>query len=1332
MNRVLRSLGKKLGLLQTATLPIPFYRVLEEELKRLRSSEQVRLSSSNWLVTDDQVTDWEGLRTRWDLLGLEDLCREVSGTGGHRWRAYVKNLAESCSELMPKAKPAFNRLEKFLAVQEPATGAAPTESGLLVKKMADLVGSAKCLYRYSSFPTAHLGNAMLALARSFHDEEDPANVLELNRLLLEELFPEQIRKAYESNLQTVYKSMRKAELSALCFSGGGIRSATFCLGILQGLAKRGVLQKFDYLSTVSGGGYIGSWLSAWMHHSGAQAAEVFDELNLKEPGSRIPAEPKEIVHLRQYGNYLAPRLGLLSGDTWVLIGTFLRNLLLNWIVFVPFLLAACAIPRLYVGFLSSKPTNTMMVLFFCGGVILSILAMAYACVAHPGAEGKRKSKKPQGTEPEDEEPTLLAGKRYGKQAREFIRLHGQGAFFVWCLAPICVSAVLFTTFWFWFFTPGTGSKSIFGSPAGGPDFRSYVFLGVAVASVGWLLAQVWVVIRTKAIPRIYLPGVEVGTGLVAGGLLYLLAHLAFPLVHQWTTSKQALPLYTSFAAPAFLVTFLVAGTLFVGFSSRLSSDEDREWWARMGAWILVVAMAWSAVSAWLLLGPLLFFKAAALVGSVGGISGVVTLVLGHSGLTAANLKGQQPNGQPGKLVKYSLTLAAPIFLASILTGLSMVVGWLIYLFATADASQVGFYHRLIGYTRFPGVDPWSPEGYLQIIDGTWRRLAGNFILLSIALGLVVSLAININRFSLHAVYRNRLVRAYLGASNPKRRPNRFTGFDPKDNFALGSLREKRNASATERPLHIINMALNLVGGKELAWQQRKAETFTASKLFTGNFRLGFRKTCEYASSELNRGLTLGTAMAISGAAANPNMGYHSSPVVAFLMTLFNIRLGCWLGNPGPAGQRAYKSASPPVPIWYAAKEALGLTDDASRFVCLSDGGHFENLGLYEMVLRRCKTIVVCDAGCDPSCSLEDLGNAIRKIRADLGVSVGIETFSIYSRDDKRYAALDKEEIGRYCAVGEIDYEPGKETDKGTLIYIKPAICGREPKDVFNYKQMNPAFPHESTADQFFSESQFESYRALGAWVIDRIYENEPKPTVKGLENFTTVATDYSNGDGEQVINDLHMKTKSKSVLAPRCAGFSRVDIGAPQLPGSSTQVEDGWDFVAGGADIWQRFDQFHFVCKQFSGDFDIAVRIETFTPAHLYSKAGLMIRDSLNADSAHLMFLVFSDNSPRNNNLGAYEMQFRSVAGTDCQAIYPAVKPPAPPEFPAAFPHSWLRVQRRADRFSAFASTDGKTWKVYALQTLALEKTLYVGPALTSHNPGQTAQARFRNYTEIK
>jgi len=116
------------------------------------------------------------------------------------------------------------------------------------------------------------------------------------------------------------------DLLGLCLSGGGIRSATFCLGVLQGLADLGLLRRFDYLSTVSGGGYIGSWLAAWIKREGnvLQVEEQLrsdrvDQAQGRGPGGQ-PAEeePAPIFHLRSYSNYLSPRLGLGSADSWVL------------------------------------------------------------------------------------------------------------------------------------------------------------------------------------------------------------------------------------------------------------------------------------------------------------------------------------------------------------------------------------------------------------------------------------------------------------------------------------------------------------------------------------------------------------------------------------------------------------------------------------------------------------------------------------------------------------------------------------------------------------------------------------------------------------------------------------------------------------------------------------------------------------------------------------------------------------------------------------------------------------------------------------------------------
>jgi hypothetical protein len=227
-------------------------------------------------------------------------------------------------------------------------------------------------------------------------------------------------------------------------------------------------------------------------------------------------------------------------------------------------------------------------------------------------------------------------------------------------------------------------------------------------------------------------------------------------------------------------------------------------------------------------------------------------------------------------------------------------------------------------------------------------------------------------------------------------------------------------------------------------------------------------------------------VAISGAFVSPNMGYmQSSPVVRLLMTLFNVRFGWWLGNPGRAGDgsdrtRTYDLDGPRLSVKPIVKEALGLTDDSSDYVYLSDGGHFENYGLYEMVLRRCQLIVVGDGTSDAEYSFESLGQSLRKIRIDLGIPIKFEKFLITkpSRDLK----------GVYAAVATIQYQcvDGKHARDGKLILIKPTLIGNEARDILNYASQSGSFPQEFIGDQWFSESQFESYRALGSHIVDAI------------------------------------------------------------------------------------------------------------------------------------------------------------------------------------------------------------------------------------------------------
>ena len=364
----------------------------------------------------------------------------------------------------------------------------------------------------------------------------------------------------------------------------------------------------------------------------------------------------------------------------------------------------------------------------------------------------------------------------------------------------------------------------------------------------------------------------------------------------------------------------------------------------------------------------------------------------------------------------------------------------------------------------------DPAHLLTVIDGRHPQWmfspTTELLFLAIAAGLLITFSVgmswfvNVNWFSLHALYRNRLVKTFLGATNlagdPQR--NRFDGYSDTDNLSLNALRatilNEKRAGEPVRLYPVINMTLNVVATTNLAWQQRKAEPFIATPWFTGGDHVGYRPSKEYGSNNkgFSDGLTLGTAMAISGAAASPNWGYHSSPITSLLMMLANVRLGWWMGNPRQLEvwrwrkfaarserlaflklRRPWRKVAPRASWLVFLKEALGLTDDSAPWIYLSDGGHFENLGLYEMVRRRCRRIVVSDAGADPGCTLEDLGNAVRKIAIDLRVPIEFRQILLRKRSPVASA-------GAYFAIGDILYPEGR---PGKILYIKPGFYGTQ-------------------------------------------------------------------------------------------------------------------------------------------------------------------------------------------------------------------------------------------------------------------------------------------------
>jgi hypothetical protein len=552
----------------------------------------------------------------------------------------------------------------------------------------------------------------------------------------------------------------------------------------------------------------------------------------------------------------------------------------------------------------------------------------------------------------------------------------------------------------------------------------------------------------------------------------------------------------------------LAEAIYLGLTSYWKkSDPEREWLARSSGWFVAMTVGWAGLSAAALYGHDLADwisrhvhteYATWAAGAAGGGIGLAIARIGKSAATTASELAKPPAKFSGSSL---LALASIIFLVSLAL---VIASWLPPL--------------ILWFGALPPVI-WTveevrrPFALLGMDPGNEVATAALAVLASFLSVFIISRFVNVNRFSAHALYRNRLARAFLGSArglegidSTTRDP--FTGFDNADNIYMSKL------CVDGHLYHVVNMALNVVAGDNKAWQERKAESFVVTPRHCGNEYVGFAPTDRFGSDE---GITLGTSIAISGAAASPNQGYHSSPLIGFIMTLFNVRLGWWLGNPRFPGLA--RREGPKRGIRQVISELFGLTTDRSKYVYLSDGGHFENLGLYEMVRRRCHFIVVSDGGCDPQCAFEDLGNAVRKIWIDLGVSIDFQKIDIQKRGFAHK--------NLYCALGVIRYperDMNDPTDVGYVLYIKPGFHndGREPADVTAYALANVAFPHETTADQFFSESQLESYRSLGAYIVKRILgdkrtDNDSAP-LEALRPYWENLRTYVNHTDAKVAN----------------------------------------------------------------------------------------------------------------------------------------------------------------------------------------------------------------------
>lgn len=1108
-------------------------------------------------------------------------------------------------------------------------------TGLTINQLEDTLNKLLVdaeLYRPDRFSGEWVSRDSRGLL-ALHTTEGPLrgdDLAHLNRLLLEDAFPE-LEKIHSIRSAAICSRLHNVKPTALCLSGGGLRSSTFSVGLLQSLARHNLLKGFDYLSTVSGGSFAGSWLAAWVRRHPGGLHGVTRELASHRTSNIIDPDPEPLLYLRESVNSLTSKPGILSADTWTAIGIYLRNLLLNWAVFIPLLMALLMIPRLLIALMLMQPeADSRRELFrfpwpapdaglhvawygfhlrhiFLGlGMLLGSWALAYVIFNQPRLRNMLEGRRP-----------WFRGKT------------GPGSFILMCLFPLLVSAFCFSTYFAWSLEVHEGR---------GLSIFSYLNFGLFFTSLGWLIASV--VLKRLTRPRetnfSELLGLLV-VGLLGGTLFFVLAQtrLGSPVLgydrdpawwmtphrwYEWTTE-----VYVCAAVPLFLLVFFTAIIVFIGMTStprvNFITDEDREWWARFGAWLLISAIIWAGVTTLVIFGPILLLGYPQILGPLGGFSGLLVLLLTRSSKLIDLTKLAEGGGRIAAGLRDLLPRLALLFIAILVVVTSGLIQVIVYATAHSIAGVGGYtvwgesltnaptFEEYLRYLFPYGSGATSADSltvakiaHMNIIHHTSLWFTLGLTLLMTAVGFIFARLINLNIFALHDGYRNRnrLIRVFLGASRPaaSRRPNTFTGFDPADNLHMADLRQgllndndfhdaRKLAEALldtknhrlsaylrgtgrlkqlaglgdisgqpgglllaslradlndvlanvsfpdelgeeylqshpargryrDDPLfqnrrlinrrileaaypgtlvpmqppyrlfEVINAAANFVQGHDMTSRSRETAPFSITPLHCGSIRLGYRDTRDYGGGMVG-GISLGTAAAISGASLHADSEYRpNSPAMTLLLTLFSMRIGWWLGNPGHAGHDTYRLSAPSMSFKPLLADAFGMMDEENVYTYLTDGGHFESLGLYEMVLRRCHLIVLSDCTLDESYDFDKLGDAIRLIRVELGIPIEFTDIPIGSPPAKGK--------GLYWDLGRIRYSVRDVgAPDGVLLYIKPAVYGDEPRDILTYKKKHSTFPHQQvTGDQPFDSQQFESYRALGTHIMDTLSGDTPE------------------------------------------------------------------------------------------------------------------------------------------------------------------------------------------------------------------------------------------------
>lgn len=873
----------------------------------------------------------------------------------------------------------------------------------------------------------------------------------------------------------------KNSLWGLALSGGGIRSATFALGVLQSLAQKGWLPAFHYLSTVSGGGYVGAYLQAMMRNQGldvamAKLAPSSDsQVNLNKPRKQTGATAEAVLALRKHSNFLSPQNGPLSPDRLSMLSGFATNFVFVQLMLLPLLLTISFLVSVVYRLLLATWTAPSLP-SLVGPLILLCIALWYRRIPKETVSGPNKSKNVSISREETIKQTERANLR------------------TLLIVGAAISTLIMVSLTIW---PPVAFGARITPQLSDLWSLAPTLILVSIAFLYWMHRND---AKDQLTPRTY------GTiGGLAFGLVILVACLHFiQQIPMWHSKAFLLPALSAGTLLVYLA-FFVAGSIAFGVSSLAerrvatasgtttsSAPAHSNLASTAGSYVL--SHEWAQFAGICALGVVC-------------VAVIPFVLVSTPAAIEASLRGDV--SRPRTLVILAILILTPILGAVLLRSIqgksntlhgrilihvrdaaSKIAPWAMILFIALLISWISqeIMQLLVGRPGNCGTENivesfrCQSEILKKLTGAMWAGLIFSYAIISL-IWYLVARGLNENDFSMNAFYRNRLVSCYLAPANENRKATRI---DPQDDFSLGSL--LRSVQKEERPLYpLICCAVNLTTGKHLDWQDRKAASFILSPLYCGHvsprnpsldasdrrnqagdaYDIGdtlpkkATKRSQLRASELAEQTTLGTAVSVSGAAVSPNMGHYSSRAVGFLLTLFNARLGWWIPNLRAENARDYGLN--------IISEMLGDAGGADKYAHISDGGHFENLGVYELIRRRCRFIMCVDASADPSRDFEGLGNAIHKCRVDFGAEIDIDITAIKPNVSTGFSA-------QRAALGKISYDDGT---TGYLLYLKPCLMGDEPPDISNYASSQSSFPHEPTSDQFFDERQFEAYRHLG-------------------------------------------------------------------------------------------------------------------------------------------------------------------------------------------------------------------------------------------------------------